>query len=154
VEIEFGKSLLNGAIVTMPENNQFFLDIIKNIIGIILGAVISIIVTFNFSKAQKKYDIQIQVITEKILNPLFQKYYIIKMRKRDNYGVEISANLFEEIEEVFYKNTCWYFVLDKEIKPILINIRDAACNMEEKKLIEELEKLYNLIESIYVKKYS
>ncbi|WP_346877105.1 hypothetical protein [Clostridium sp. UBA5712] len=150
---EFGRRLLSGVIIKCSSNNEFFLEVISGLIGVIVGSVISTIVTYKSIKLEKKYSIEIEAITEKILNPLFEKYYIIKLRKKNNFDNLVSSTIFEEVDEVFNKNTCWYFVTNKKIKPVLINIRDSSLNREQENLLEGLEKLYNLIECVYVKKY-
>lgn len=152
---DFGKSFLNGAILIINGGNDVFLDVINNnFIGVIIGAIVSTCVTYKVLKVEKKYDIEIEVITEKILNPLFEKYHLIKLRKENNVDVLVSAAIFEAIDDIFFKNTCWYFVTNKKIKPVLITIRNISLRREQEQLLLEFEKLYNLIESIYIKRYS
>jgi hypothetical protein len=124
------------------------------LIGAIVGAIVSGIITFKSIRTEKRYDIEIQVITEKILNPLFEEYYTIQRRKREKIDNLVSPTIFEKIQGIFKQNTCWYFVTNKKIKPLLIDIRDCAESEDQAKLVNKLEELYNFIEKLYVKKYS
>jgi hypothetical protein len=157
---DFGKSLVEGVILRSGDfkvsisDNEFLLDVINVLIGAIIGVVGSGYFTFKSLNAEKRYDIEIGVITEKILNPLFEKYYLIQKRKESNIQNLVSVTIFDEIQDIFNKNTCWYFATNKKIKPSLVKIRDSAIKNDSIKLANELEELYNLIEKVYLNKYS
>ena len=51
--------------------NPFILTLLSGLLGAILGSFISSACTYFIMKKEKKYFIEIELISDKILNPLF-----------------------------------------------------------------------------------
>ncbi|WML35653.1 hypothetical protein [Clostridium sp. OS1-26] len=134
-------------------NNPFFLSIVNGIIGGVLACIVTTVVSFKSIKAQRQYYTELQVIPDKVLNPLLGEYNKIKDREKINPKELISSAIYKNIDSIFENNICWYFLSNKEIKPILVNIRDYSRDKNEEKLKSELKNLYETIEKVYVSKY-
>lgn len=149
---------LQGAIILDWQSNPFILSIINGIIGAVFGVIITSIVSYIIAikslKAERKYYIELEVIPKKILNPLFMQYHKINKRIKENSQELISSEIFDQIDKIFEVNTCWYFVTNKNIKPIIVKIRNYSRDKDGSNLQKELGKLYNLIEASFIKKYN
>ncbi len=140
--------------ITMPNDNKdIMLSLASGVIGAILGAIMTCVVTYKAIKKEKIYYIEIEIIAEKILNPLIRINECVKRRIQNKRDVLITEEMFNEVQGLFDNNMCWLFIINKKIKPVIYNIKEYAYARDAIQLKDELEKLNNIIEDVFQKRY-
>lgn len=156
---EFGNSFMNGAIINsnllrgINLEDPLIVSLMCGLVGTLIACFVSYKVAIISIKIEKKYYIELEVLTEKIFNPLFKIYYRIKDRESLNLNEIFIDDIYDEIDAIFDMNTCWYFVSNKHIKPYLTKIRKYSKNKQSDELWIEMKLFYDEIEKVYVKKY-
>ena len=150
-------SIFSSLVKVIDFSSPLTLNLISGLIGSMIGAIFTSIVSYFIAiksiKSEKRYYIELEIIPEKLLNPLFEQYKNIKKMQERNINENISNEIYENINSIFEKNTCWYFVANKKLKKIFNEIRDSSKSKIQVKLIQNLETLDTFVEKTYAKKY-
>lgn len=132
--------------------DPFTVNLLCGFIGSIIGAIISGGCTYFSIKREKKYFIELQVISDKILSPLINIYIDMKNRKeiisKSNEVIDkiVTIEHYEKILNILEGNICWIFAANNEYRNALDNIRKYSKERNDELLILEMENLYKLVE--------
>lgn len=139
--------------ISFLKSKDVIISLISGTLGAIVSAIIISRVTYKAIQKEKVYYIELEVITEKILNPLLEQLQIVDRRKGMNISPAIDMNMFNKIKEIFDKNTCWYFVINKKLKAVIRDTKNYAFALDEDNLYTSLQDLKDKCEEIFEEKY-
>lgn len=148
----FIRKALEGVLI-LDSNDPIIITILSGMVGSIICALVTIICTSQTLKKEKSYYIELEVLTDRIFNPLLKILSLLEKRRELNAKELISEDIFLKIDELFENNACWCFIVNTKLKSILIEIERASSNRDQIELYDQLIVLKKCIRNLFLKKY-
>lgn len=127
-------------------SNTFFLSIISGLLGSIIGSLVTSFFTYKVMLKEKRYYIDIQIISERIISPLIDIIQRLELRG-SGFAQLVPDQIYTEINEVFKHNSMWLLCSNNEIFQILTAIREYSINRNCDKLVPALKELLNVTQN-------